>query len=204
MRGGSGPEWVVREDSGQPVLLALFLRHAVGIRFPDELPPLRGLPPRTPVARSDDEQSVLERQWREYWAMTVEPQAHPSTVPLELVDGFETLIALPAGTSDELRAAIEPYAEEALDYARLAHGRYRRDAAAKPGVSYRAYAGAIAEHERRVGRRAHSFELNVQVLPLAQRGVWWIGSLTVAVTDGLRGDVVAFDAAIHPIIAELA
>ncbi|MDT0182654.1 hypothetical protein Q9S36_20990 [Microbacterium sp. ARD31] len=28
--------------------------------------------------------------------------------------------------------------------------------------------------------------------------------LTVAVTDGLRGDIAAFDAAIHPIIAELA
>ena len=80
----------------------------------------------------------------------------------------------------------------------------RSDAAAKPGDSYRAYASAIAEHERQVGRRAHSFELNVQVLPLTQRGVWWIGSLTIAVTDGLRGDVVAFDAAIHPIIAELA
>ena len=62
----------------------------------------------------------------------------------------------------------------------------------------------IAEYERQVGRRAHSFELNVQVLPLTQRGVWWIGSLTIAVTDGLRGDVAAFDAAIHPIIAELA
>ena len=49
-----------------------------------------------------------------------------------------------------------------------------------------------------------SFELNVQVLPPSQRGLWWIGSLTVAVTDGLRGDVAAFDAAIHPIIAELA
>ena len=72
------------------------------------------------------------------------------------------------------------------------------------GTAYRAYASAIAEHERQVGRRAHSFELNVQVLPLTQRGVWWIGSLTVAVTDGLRGDVAAFDAAIHPIIAELA
>ena len=44
----------------------------------------------------------------------------------------------------------------------------------------------------------------MQVLPLTQRGVWWIGSLTIAVTDGLRGDVAAFDSAIHPNIAELA
>ena len=83
------------------------------------------------------------------------------------------------------------------------------DARMRPAVAASAHrsspvASAIAEHERQVGRRAHSFELNVQVLPLSQRGVWWIGSLTIAVTDGLRGDVVAFDAAIHPIIAELA
>ncbi|KAA9106418.1 zinc-binding alcohol dehydrogenase [Microbacterium rhizomatis] len=202
--GGTGsPEWVIREDAGRPVLLALYLRQVLGIRSPDELPQLRGIPPRV-NDRSETDQALLERQWREYWAMTVEPQAHPSPVPLDLVDGFETLIALPADGSAELRAAIEPHAAGALAFSQSAYERYRKDATAKPGVSYRAYASAIAEHERQVGRRAHSFELNVQVLPLTQRGVWWIGSLTIAVTDGLRGDVVAFDAAIHPIIAELA
>ena len=44
----------------------------------------------------------------------------------------------------------------------------------------------------------------MQVLPLTQRGVWWIGALTVAVTDSLRSDVVAFDAAIAPVIADIA
>ena len=202
--GGTGaPEWLIREDASQPVLLALYLRQVLGIRSPDELPHLRGIPPRV-NDRSEEAQSLLERQWREYWAMTVEPAAHPSPVPLELVDGFATLVALPSEGSDVLKAAIMPYAGEALAFSQSAHERYRKDSAAKPGVSYRAYASAIAEHERQVGRRAHSFELNVQVLPLTQRGVWWIGSLTIAVTDGLRGDVVAFDAAIHPIIAELA
>ncbi len=202
--GGTGaPEWLIREDAGQPVLLALYLRQVLGIRSPDELPHLRGIPPRV-NDRNEEAQALLERQWREFWAMTVEPTAHPSPVPLELVDGFETLVALPSEGSDVLRDAIIPHAAEALAFSQSAHERYRKDAAAKPGVSYRAYASAIAEHERQVGRRAHSFELNVQVLPLTQRGVWWIGSLTIAVTDGLRGDVVAFDAAIHPIIAELA
>lgn len=208
MGGAAAPEWVIREDASQPVLLALYLRQVLAIRSPDELPHLRGIAPRIGDPRSNDRseetQALLERQWREYWAMTVEPQAHPSPVPLELVDGFETLIALPAEGSEVLQAAIAPHATEAIAYSQSAHSRYAKDAAAKPGVSYRAYASAIAEHERQVGRRAHSFELNVQVLPLAQRGVWWIGSLTIAVTDGLRGDVVAFDAAIHPIIAELA
>ncbi|SDG44801.1 zinc-binding alcohol dehydrogenase [Microbacterium pygmaeum] len=208
MGGAGAPEWLIREDASQPVLLALYLRQVLGIRSPDELPHLRGIPPRPNDSRSNERteeaQALLERQWREYWAMTVEPQAHPSPVPLELVDGFETLVALPAEGSDVLQAAIIPHAAEAIAYSQSAHSRYAKDAAAKPGVSYRAYASAIAEHERQVGRRAHSFELNVQVLPLTQRGVWWIGSLTIAVTDGLRGDVVAFDAAIHPIIAELA
>ena len=203
MSSGSAPEWVIREDASQPVLLALYLRQVLGLRSPDELPQLRGIPARE-NPRDDDAQARLERQWREYWAMTVEPQAHPSPVPLDLIDGFDTLVALPREGSAELRAAIAPFGAEALAYSQSAKERYRKDAAAKPGVSYRAYASAIAEHERHVGRRAHSFELNVQVLPLTQRGVWWIGSLTVAVTDGLRGDVAAFDAAIHPIIAELA
>jgi len=202
--GGAGaPEWLIREDAGQAVLLALYLRQVLGIRSPDELPHLRGIAPRV-NDRSEAAQALLERQWREYWAMTVEPQAHPSPVPLDLVDGFDDMIALPTEGSAELSTAIRPHAAEALAYSQSVHQRYRKDAAGRPGVSYRAYASAIAEHERQVGRRAHSFELNVQVLPLSQRGVWWIGSLTIAVTDGLRGDVVAFDAAIHPIIAELA
>lgn len=193
----------MREDASEAVLVALGVRQLLGIRSPDELPPLRGLP-ATSATRDGEAQAELERQWRSFWAMTVEPQAHPSPVPLDLVEDFGSLAALPTEGFDELRAAMIPHAPATLAYARSAHNRYGADAAAGARVSYRAYAGAIAEHERRVGRRAHSFELNVQVLPLAQRGVWWIGSLTVAVTDGLRGDVVAFDAAIHPIIAELA
>jgi hypothetical protein len=204
MHSAGRPEWLIREDASRPVLLALFLRQMLGLRAPEELPSLRGLP--TPAATLPEERlSVVERQWREYWAMTVEPQAHPSVVPLDLVDGFDTLMALPTSGAEELRAAVAPYASGAVAYAEEAHAAYvARESSHHSGGSYRAYASAIAEHERQVGRRAHSFELNVQVLPLAQRGLWWIGSLTIAVTDGLRRDVAAFDAAIHPIIAELA
>jgi len=197
------PGWVINESADKTVLVALCLRQLVGIRTPDELPHLRGIPPRV-NDRDGTTQDALERQWKAYWEMTVEPKAHPSTVPLELVDGFDTLVALPISGFDELRHAIAPHAADAVGFAEDMHARYAKVSTAKPGTSYRAYAGAIAEHERKVGRRAHPFELNVQVLPLTQRGVWWIGALTVAVTDGLRQDVAAFDAAIHPIIAELA
>ncbi|HAQ59657.1 MAG TPA: zinc-binding alcohol dehydrogenase [Microbacterium sp.] len=202
MPNTGGSEWVIREDANVGVILALGLRQLIGVRWPDELPPLRGLPSHE-IARDEDEKARLERQWREYWAMTVEPQAHPASGPLGLVDGFETYVALPESGFDELRAAIAPHTS-AVAFARAAHERHAGDALGRTGVSYRAYAGAIAQHERDVGRRAHAFELNVQVLPLTQRGLWWIGALTIAVTDGLRSDVAAFDAAIHPIIAELA
>lgn len=207
MTGDRGPQWRISEDAGESVLLALYLRQALGLRSPEDLPHLRGIAPGDPtleLTRTADEQAILERQWRELWAMTVEPQAHPSHVPLDLVEGFGTLLALPAEGSEALRAALPPFAADARAYARAEHDRHRARSTASSGSAYRGYASAIAGFERQVGRRAHSFDLNVQVLPLQQRGVWWIGSLTVAVTDGLRADVAAFDAAIHPIIAELA
>jgi len=202
MNATGRPEWVVREDAGTTVIIALYLRQILGVRAPEALPHLRQAP-AAPTPGDDEAALTLERQWLDYWEMTVEPQAHPATGPLELVDGFDGLAALPREGADELRAAIAGSGPDAVAYARAAAARYA--AQLGPGAaSYRAYAGAIAEHERRVGRRAHSFELNVQVLPLTQRGIWWIGSLTIAVTDGLRSDVAAFDRAITPIIAELA
>jgi hypothetical protein len=197
------PQWLIREDAGVPVLVALALRQALGIRAPADLPSLRDLPVRAHDAVEATPE--VESQWLDYWDMTVEPRAHPSGVPLELVDGFDTLVALPATGAEELAAAIAPHAASALQYARTAHDRYVSSVKSHTGGdSYRAYASAIAEFEREVGRRAHSFELNVQVLPFSQRGIWWIGALTVAVTDGLRRDIVAFDGAIRPIIGELA
>lgn len=197
------PQWLIREDAGIPVLVALALRQSLGIRVPDDLPTLRDLPVRAPDAV--EAASEIETQWRDYWDMTVEPRAHPAGVPLELIDGFDTLVALPATGAEQLRDAIGPFAASALDYARRAHNRYFDSTKTSTGGgAYRAYASAIAEFEREVGRRAHSFELNVQVLPFSQRGIWWIGALSVAVTDGLRRDVVAFDAAIRPVISELA
>ncbi|MGO2519555.1 MAG: zinc-binding alcohol dehydrogenase, partial [Microbacterium sp.] len=192
------PQWLIREDAGVSVIVALALRQMLGIRVPEDIPALRDLQVRAPDAV--DASAALEAQWRNYWDMTVEPRAHPSEGPLELVEGFETLVALPSTGADELRAAIAPLAEPVLRYAQDAHARYFASMnTATGGDSYRAYASAIAEFEREIGRRAHSFELNVHVLPFSQRGIWWIGALTVAVTDGLRRDVVAFDSAIRPV-----
>lgn len=204
MSASGMPQWMVREDASASILVALYLRQLLGLRAPEELPHVRGVAARTDESRSPEQQDILEAQWRTLWGMTVEPLAHPSPVPLELVDGFDDLIAIPSSGCERLHEAILPFGPDAAAYARSAHERYSATQRAAGTSSYRAYASAIAQHEREVGRPAHSFELNVQVLPLTQRGVWWIGALTVAVTDGLRSDVAAFDRAITPVISELA
>lgn len=204
MQAGATPSWVIRENADHGVLLALYLREVLAIASPVELPRLRDIGAVGDVRLAVDEQDALERQWREWWAMTVEPEGHASPVPLELVEAFGTAVALPISGAEILQRAIVPHASAALSWADWAHEGYRRESKSRRGDSYRAYAGTIAEHEREVGRRAHSFELNVEVLPLVQQGVWWIGEKTVAVTDTLRSNAAAFDDAIHPIIAELA
>ncbi|KJL33482.1 MULTISPECIES: hypothetical protein [Microbacterium] len=195
------PQWLVREEAGIPVLIALALRQRLGIRIPAELPTLRDHPLRAFDDGGVDD--ALERQWRAYWDMTVEPETHPSRSPLELIDGFDTIVALPAVGAERLRAAIAPLASEVVRYANEAQQRYSRSVSGT-GDPYRAYAAALAEFERDTGRRAHSFELNVHVLPLAQRGIWRIGAFSIAVTDSLRHDPVDFDSAIRPVIAEVA
>ncbi|GAA2034647.1 hypothetical protein GCM10009819_18740 [Agromyces tropicus] len=204
MHAGATPSWVIRENASTGALIALYLREVLGIASPAELPRLRDIGPIGDASRDIDAHDVLEKQWREWWSMTVEPEEHPSPVPLELVDEYGTAVALPVSGAELLAEAIRPHAEAATAWAEWAHERYRTASAARSGDTYRAYAGSIAEHEREVGRRAHSFELNVEVLPLAASGIWWIGRKTVAVTDSLRSDAAAFDVAIHPIIAELA
>ncbi|KTR97491.1 zinc-dependent alcohol dehydrogenase, partial [Microbacterium testaceum] len=69
------PEWVIREDAGSPVLVALYLRQVLGIRSPEDLPSLRHVPAAAETTRTDAAQSELERQCRAYWALTVERQA---------------------------------------------------------------------------------------------------------------------------------
>ncbi|WP_261165476.1 zinc-binding alcohol dehydrogenase [Microbacterium sp. Marseille-Q6965] len=194
MQRGEAPTWQVTESTDLGVLIALYLRGALGVRTPEQLPPLRGVPAGGPA--SDE----LAAQWLRYWEMTVEPLAHPAGAPLELVPGFETHVALPAEAA-ALRRAIEPLAAPALAYADAAHERQRLEQRGR--VNDLTWPHAVRTEERRIGRAAHPFVLNVQILPFAQRGIWRLGELTIAVSDGLRGDVAAFGSAIRPIVADL-
>src|SRR5690606_419840 len=103
----------------------------------------------------------------------------------------------------ELHAAMVPLAPAAMAYAAQAGQRYFDESARRGGEARRPYVNAISTLHRTAGRSAQDFELNVEVLPLSQRGVWWIGALTIAITDSVRSDVVAFDSALAAVVDEL-
>lgn len=195
-------QWVIREETSPAVVLALYLRQALGLRSHHDVPNLRDAPVVEP-ARWEKQQHELEKQWQQFWDMTVEPLAHTGAGPLELVDGYDTLLALPTNGTDELRDEIVPLADAAMAYA-TESTRKHNDAMSRMGEEgKRPYINAISARAHDTGRPARPFELNIHILPLTQRGIWWIGSLSVAVTDTLRTDRVAYDSAIAPIIAEL-
>lgn len=194
MQASERPSWRVTEGADLGVLVALYLRTTLGVRPPEELPALRGV---IPAGEADDE---VTTQWLQYWRMTVEPLAHPADEPLELVDGFRDLVALPV-SAVRLAEAIAPLAPAALAFADAARGRLMLEQRAR--AADLVWTQLVRDEEKRAGRPAHPFALNVQLLPLTQRGIWWIGDLSIAVSDGLRGDAPAFGKAIRPIVADL-
>ncbi|MGV9768819.1 zinc-binding alcohol dehydrogenase [Microbacterium sp. NPDC003461] len=194
MQASEWPSWRVTEGTDLGVLVALYLRGALGVRAPEQLPSLRGAP--TGAEASD----VLAAQWLQYWDMTVEPLAHPADEPLELVDGFGDLVAVPE-SSVRLATAIAPLAPAALEFADAALRRLNLEQHGRGSGGV--WNSLVRDEERRLGRPAHPFVLNVQILPFAQRGLWRIGELTIAVSDGLRGDVAAYGKAVRPIVADL-
>lgn len=192
--------WRVREGTDADVIAALFLRTRLGVRAPAELPALRGVNP----AAEEADREVAE-QWLQFWQMTVEPESHPAGAPLELVDGYGNFVALPRPAA-ALRHAVAPLAAETLAYVERALAttmdvRREHDLAGTPtGL---AWTTAVRAEEQRRGRTASPFLVNAQVLPLAQRGSWWIGGITVALSDALVGDPVSYTDAIRSIVADV-
>lgn len=186
------PQWLVR---GKPGSRCSSRSRCVSAwdRIPASLPTLRDHPLRAfDDGEADD---ALERQWRAYWEIAVEPETPASATPLELIDGFDTIVALPAVGAERLCAPRSPPGGRRGAVRERAQQRYTRSVSGTgdplPGVR----GGAHGVRARHRAPRA-LFELNVHVLPLVQRGIWRIGAFSVAVTDSLRRPV-DFDTAIR-------
>lgn len=186
------------ETSTRSVLFGLHTREALGIRKL-RVPALSPAIPRAEVSTHHEE---LDAQWGRWWASVVEPELAPARGPLGLLPGTSHTVALPLTGSEMLYDALAVIAEEAEKWTRAADDNLREFATTRPhGMEVTLLVNGFAEE---FGRPVHPFRLDVELVPTTDRGIWWIGQHTIAVSADLRSDPDAYVAALRPIVAMLA
>lgn len=146
------------EGTSREVLVALYVRDALGIVDPSGLPRLlgTGLPSAEPASPG------VTWAWMRWWVSIVEPGAY-------------AVNELSPAPPDELQstwdAVLRHHLDSARNYAAVAHDAAPRFAPVDT-------------------------DLRIEVLPLAEWGIWWIGDGVVAVDEGFRADDAAFSEAL--------
>lgn len=188
MHAAGGSPWRATEDASREVLVALYVRDALGIPDPSGLPRLlgTGLPPAS--APTDE---VFGWAWMQWWVAIVEPSARIPSPPEEALDGW--------------RSAMRRHLDDARTFASVAHDDHGIRLAERmmAGSGDIALTELVAEREAELGRRSAPFDLRIEVLPLTAAGIWWIGETAIAVDERLREDVESYRVALRPIVERL-
>ena len=188
------------ESSRPDILFALYVREACGIAKL-ALPALVPAVPRLETASSPPE---LAAQWGRWWASVIEPELVAPNGPLELVPGTTHTVMIPVTGAEALREVLVRLAEPATEWswaARRAMGAREVARVRRGGLEVTHLVNGFADE---LGRPVHPFSLDVEVLPTVERGLWWIGQRTIAVSVDLRDDPEAYVAALRPVVASLA
>jgi hypothetical protein len=178
-----GDAWLATEDASVPVLTVLYLRDALGIVDPGGLPRLEG----TGLPEVDPPDARIGWAWARWWISTVEADRPGFAVLPELDDAFGALIGR--------------HLDSARAWAQVAHQVAGERAAARRDLTL---GDVVREREQELGRRAHPFRLRIEVLPLAEPGLWWIGESAIAVDESVRAEPVLYADALRPVIEQLA
>ena len=193
------PSWRMNESTRHDVLFALYVREACGIRKLAALPPLHPDIPRLAVPS----QAGLDAQWGRWWATVIEPELVPPSGPLVLVPGTTHTVTVPE-SAGELIDVLQRLSEPATEWtmaAKTAMGLREVRQARRGGMEVVNLVNGFADE---LGRPVHPFRLDVEILPTTQRGLWWIGQQTIAVSGDLRDDAAAYVTALRPVVAGLA
>lgn len=186
-------EW--QEDASREVLVALYLRDALGVVDPSGVPALRGtaLPP---VPAPPD---PISWWWMRWWVSVVDRRGWG--LPLDLVDD-DGVVALPMHGAEQFTALVKHHLDDARTYAQV-----MRDVI-EVGLIERAGGRHVVSEEvaalvASLGRPPRSSALRIEILPVVERGVWWIGDEVIAVSDELHADPDAFRVAIRPFLEQV-
>jgi hypothetical protein len=193
------PHWEAREDASRTVLVALYLRDALGARDPSGLPRLLG----TGLAEVPPADDHTTYWWMRWWISVVEPEARGWGVPLQEIDDGG-LVVLPEEGAEDYIALVRHHLDDARTWADVAHRAHAETAMARSlGGDDFALARLIRENEAELGRVSKPFRLRIEVLPLAGSGVWWIGDDAIAVDETTRSEPILYRDALAPVVAQL-
>ncbi|MGV8881558.1 MAG: hypothetical protein ACOH19_05345, partial [Rhodoglobus sp.] len=194
----NGPSWRMSETSTRSVLFALYAREALGIRKLN----VPALYPGIARAEASTPHDELDTQWGRWWASVVEPELAPARGSLGLLPGTSHTVALPLAGAEVLYDALAAIAEDAEEWTRAADDSLRELAMTRAhGMEV---THLVKGFDEKFGRPVHPFRLDVELVPTTERGIWWIGQHTIAVSAELRSDPDAYVAALRPIVAMLA
>ena len=192
--------WEAHEDASRAVLVALYLRDALGARDPSGLPRMlgTGLPDAAPAA------DLITYWWMRWWISVVEPEARMWGVPLQEVDDAG-LVVLPREGAEDYIAAIRTHLDDARTWADVASRAHSRDGDGEDGgaATISRSQELVREHEAELGRPSRPFRLRIEVLPFAESGIWWIGDDAIAVDETTRYEPILYRDALAPIVAQV-
>jgi len=176
----------VREDASRDVLVALYLRDALGVVDPSGLPRMLG------TGLPEIEQPADPRLafgWMRWWIPLIEPDARGWGLP----DG-----------DDPFAHAVRRHLDDARAWATVAHEQHNGSAIARmqrgDDVTI---PQLLAESAAALDRAVPRVRLRVEVLPLAASGVWWIGDEALAVDETTRDEPILYRDALTPIVEQL-
>lgn len=185
--------WRAVESASREVLVALYVRDALGIVDPSGLPRLLGtglVAPAGPPDAGAGPDPALGWAWTRWWSSIVDPGSQMPEPPDEVLDRW--------------KAAMRHHLDSARNYAAIAHDDHGIRSAERmlAGGGDLTLTHLVAEREAETSRTA-DFDLRIEVLPLAEQGIWWIADSAIAVDEGLRFDELLYARALRPIVERL-
>ncbi|MET1044192.1 MAG: hypothetical protein ABWX59_08760 [Microbacteriaceae bacterium] len=199
MYTGSGPHWSVSGNSGSSLVAHLIVREMLGADEFDglDLPGTGAGVSRTPGLPRRLADSIAE-EWVQWWTRAVD--APVDAMPAHFHGGAVTAPDLPV--SGELRAFITPRWLEVMSVAdtvnRRAHDQLPYGSA---DLTITNRMAAIASE---LGRQAHPFRLDMEIVPFADRGMWRVAPTRILISLDLYSDHQACGAALEPVLRDLA
>ncbi|MEV8215201.1 hypothetical protein [Leifsonia sp. NPDC077715] len=209
--------WQVTEDCPWDLLMALAIRDLAGLagRARPELPALQpavasvlsrpsapgdGRTRTRPVPLAGSSAAAadaLAEQWQAWFEVAsdrhrrlVGPLLHPPHF-----EAFDRAI--------DLQDAIIMHYDAASRWADARHAEYVAASLAQHARRAADIVEVVREREHELRRQAGYFRLDIDVLPLAEKGAWIVGPHTVALSASLRDDSVAFRGWLRPLVAAL-